>query len=143
MSPLTQIPLRASADINVCRVISRSGSHTAAQTADEVTEPIGISADWTIQPPIPDYSIGVLHARGANADPVSWFGRGEKAWALVGTTPIAAHGRVKVMGDGSGRVIPYVLGAAATWSVGYVGDSAAPAGSKVQVFIDPVLHPLT
>jgi hypothetical protein len=144
MTPTTQIPLRASADIEPNRVISRSGAYTAAKTANETTEPIGVSADWTVQPPIVDYGLSTLHARGAQADPVSFYGRGEKCYVRVGTTAISAGGgRVKVMADGSGRVIPYVLGAAATWSVGYTGDAAAPVGSLVELFVDPVLHPLT
>jgi hypothetical protein len=107
MTPTTQIPLRASADIEPNRVISRSGAYTAAKTANETTEPIGVSADWTVQPPIVDYGLSTLHARGAQADPVSFYGRGEKCYVRVGTTAISAGGgRVKVMADGSGRVIP-------------------------------------
>jgi len=144
---LTALPLRASADIEPCRVIGLSGAWTAAKvTGNQIgagAEPLGVSAEWTVQPPIPDYSIGTLHARGAQADPVSYHGRGQKAHVVVGATAISAAGRVMAEAGGTGKVIPFVLGAAATWSVGVVGDASAPVGSKVEVFIDPVLHALT
>lgn len=140
---ITQAPLRASADIEPCRVIKLSGTFTAAKVTDSNDEPLGISAEFTIQPPIPDYSIGTLHARGASADPVTYHGRGQKAHAVVGATAISAAGRVMAEAGGTGKIIPYVLGASDTWSVGIVTEAAAPVGSKVEVFIDPVLHPLT
>lgn len=130
---LTQMPLRASADIEPCRVISLSGEYTAAKVASELVQPLGISAEWTVLPPIPDFGLSTLHARGTQKDPVSYFGSGMKAHAVVGTTPIAAAGRVMAMGDGSGRVIPAVP---PCWVVGRVGEPA-PAGSKVEVYIEP------
>lgn len=131
---LTQIPLRASADINTCRVIGLSGDYTASQVANELTQPLGISAEWTALPPIVDYALTAVHARGTQKDPVTFYGHGMKGHAVVGTTPIAAAGRVMAMGDGSGRVIPAVP---PCWIVGRVGE-AAPAGSKVEVYIELV-----
>lgn len=130
---LTQMPVRASADIEVCRVIGLSGDYTAAKVASELVQPLGISAEFTFLPPIPDFGLSTLHARGTQKDPVTYYGSGMKAHAEVGTTPIAAAGRVMAMGDGSGRVIPAVP---PCWVVGRVGE-AAPAGSRVEVYIEP------
>lgn len=135
---ITQMPLRASADINTCRVIGLSGEYTASQVATQHVEPIGISAEWSFLPPIPDYGLSTLHARSASKDPVSYYGNGQKAHATVGTGGVT-NGRVMAAGDGSGDVVQLV---APAWSIGFVAE-AAPAGSKVEVYIQIEYVPAT
>jgi hypothetical protein len=128
----TQPPLRASADVNTCRVVGKSGDYTASQVADKSVEPLGISAEWTKDAPLPGAS--TLHAKSATADNVTYHGRGQKAHGEVGSA-ISGAMRVSAAADGTGKVIPFV---APGWSVGWVFE-AAPVNSKVEVFVDPQL----
>ena len=135
---LTQFPFRASADIAVCRVVTISGQYTVAQATDKTKMPVGVSAEWSFQAPLVDYGItGQVHARGTQKDPVSLYGRGQKAHVEVGATAISAAGPVMADADGSGKVVPAV---APCWVVGYVGEPA-PVGSRVEILVDPVYVP--
>src|SRR6478735_3162818 len=96
---LTQPPLRASADVNPCRVVARTGNYTGAQAANSAAEPIGISAEFSRKAPIPGAS--TLHAISADDDPITFHGQGQKAHALVGAT-ISGWGRVMAKSDGTG-----------------------------------------
>lgn len=128
---ITQSPLRASVDIPPCRVISRTGSYTGGLPADKAVEPLGISAEFTRDAPLP--SASTLHAKSATSDPITYHGRGQKAHAEVGTAIVAA-GRVSAAADGSGKIITFV---APGWSIGSVSEPAA-VDSKVEVYIDPL-----
>lgn len=131
----TQAPLRASADIEVCRVIGKSGDYTASHVATELVQPLGLSAEFTRLPPIVDYSLSTVHARGTQKDPVTLIGRGQKGHARVGAVAVtSANGRVQAMGDGSGMVEDAVP---PCWVVGRIYEDA-PAGSLVEVYVDPV-----
>lgn len=130
----TQPSLRASADINCCRVIGKSGEYTASQVATELVQPLGLSAEFSRLPPVPDWGLSTVHARGTQKDPVSLQGRGTKAFAETGGAVTAANGRVMAMGDGTGRVINAVP---PCWVVGRIFEDA-PSGSKVEVYVDPV-----
>lgn len=137
-SLLTQLPLRASADVNACRVISLSGAYTAAHPADKTKEPIGITYEWSVLAPLVDFAVdATIVARGSKADTIPYAGRGLKAHAQVGATAITGQGPVMADSDGSGKVVPAVV---PCWIVGYVAE-AAPVGSKIEVLIDPVYVP--
>jgi len=130
---LDQIPLRASANVETCRVIglTSGGTYTGSKVTDKTVEPIGISVEFSFLPPIVDYSLSAVAAR--TGDPLAFYGNGTKANAVVGATAITAQGRVMAETGGTGKVIPLV---APGWSIGYVGDADAPTGSKVEVFVD-------
>jgi hypothetical protein len=127
----TQTPLRASVDIPPCRVVSRTGAYTGGLPATLAVEPLGISASFTRDAPLP--SASTLHAKSATSDPITFHGRGQKALAEVGTAIVAA-GRVAAAADGSGKIIPFV---APGWSVGAVSE-VAPVNSFVEVYVDPL-----
>jgi hypothetical protein len=130
----TNFPYRASADINTCRVVMRSGAFTASHAATDADEPLGISAEWSAIAPLVDLGVdATIHARSSTDDPVTIYMRGQIAQAVVGATAITAAGRVMAAADGTGKIIPFV---APGWSVGYVED-LAPVGAKTNVYIDP------
>lgn len=133
-APFTQPAIVASAGVLRARVVGYDGVVSGVTLTANTNEPLGISNNWTKYPPgtAADSPAGTIAEAG---DPIPYIGRGRKAFAYVTT---GVTGGTRVQAAANGGIAPLSVAAGATgWSVGMAEDSA-PAGSYVEVYVDPM-----
>jgi hypothetical protein len=130
-NPFAQPQILAAAGITPNTVIRFTGNKTGNVVSASTQEPIGITGEWSEQPPIPLYSTSANIV--STGKPIPFASRGMVGRATVGAGGVTGGSRVM---SANGTVIAMV-GSAGNWSLGIAMDTAA-VGEQVEVWVDPL-----